>query len=129
VNVSSEESCNISGKAGLQIGNNCYAVIRSSDAQQQAGVSWFKALSHCASLGSNLASVDINLDSVMFQLGAYLTANGVDDQPLWIGLNRRPWVWVQSFDPGKKSSLYKYQANIIAFLSSFFAMHSIITTK
>jgi len=104
VNVSNEDSCSIGGKRGLLLSNGCYVPFASSDMQQQqqqAGVSWFKAVSHCASLGSSLASIDINSSS---PLAEYLSSSGLGGQRLWIGLHRRPWIWVQRFDPGKYTS-------------------------
>jgi len=104
VNVNVAAYCSIGGVPGVLLSNSCYAVFTSYDAEQPGGLSWFKALSHCASLGSSLASIDVNSDLSVSQLVEYLSLSGLDGQPLWIGLNRRPWVWVQSFDPGTSSS-------------------------
>jgi len=109
--VHDEEECSIGGKVGLLLGNNCFAVMTSS------GLSWYKAVSHCVSLGASLANaVDIHSKQSLSQLADYLSLSGLDGQPLWIGLNRRPWAWVQSFDPSKNHHL-----------SSFFIIAMIIT--
>ena len=98
--VHDEEECSIGGKVGLLLGNSCYVVMTSS------GLSWFKAVSHCASLGASLANaVGIHSKWSVSQLADYLSLSGLDGQPLWIGLSRRPWAWVQTFDPGKNHLL------------------------
>ena len=103
-NVNAAAYCSIGGIPGVLFSNSCYAIFTSYDAQQPGGLSWFKALSHCQSLGSSLASIDVTSDSSMSQLADYLSSSGLDGQPLWIGLDRRPWVWVESFDPGRSTS-------------------------
>jgi len=93
----------MSENGGLLLDNSCYVLTASSDMQQQqqqAAVSWFKALSHCVSLGSSLASIDVNSTGSVSRLAEYLSSSGLEGQPLWIGLHRRPWVWIQRFDPG-----------------------------
>jgi len=102
-NVSSNELCSMSRNGGILLDNSCYVLTASSDVrqqQQQTGVSWFKAVSHCASLGSSLASIDISSTVTVSRLAEYLNSSGVEGQKLWIGLLRRPWVWSQRFDPG-----------------------------
>jgi len=128
VNVSDEESCSMSENGGLLLDNSCYVLTASSDMQQQqqAGVSWFKALSHCVSLGSSLASIDVNSTGSVSRLAEYLSSSGLEGQPLWIGLHRRPWVWIQRFDPGNHRRHRRHL--FFTLLFSLFVMHWIIAT-
>jgi len=120
---SNADGCSISGEDGLLLDDSCYLLVASSEIQQQTGVSWFKAVSHCASLDSSLASIKMDSDS-SDQLATYLKSKDVDDDdPVWIGLNRRPWVWLKEFNPGKSSSsstsVYHYQFFPICFIIVF----------
>jgi len=90
----------VGDKHGLLLGNRCYVLYESAEIQQRTAVSWFKAVSHCASVGLSLASIGFDSLASLSQLANYLSQSGQDGQPLWIGLSRRPWVWVQSFDAG-----------------------------
>jgi len=101
------DDCRIGGKSGLLLEDSCYLLVASSEVQRSQGnkVSWFKAVSHCTSLDSSLASIDMDSTDSSNQLANYLSDKGLDDNDhVWIGLNRRPWEWVQQFDPGKSSS-------------------------
>ena len=92
--------CSISGQSGVLVDNVCYVLI---DVLQHTGLGWFKALSHCESLDSSLASIHAISSASLQQLVSYLGSLDLHGQPFWIGLRRRPWVWVEEFDPGKQS--------------------------
>ena len=108
VNVSDKASCSMGTNGGLLLDDSCYVLTASSDVQlqqqqQQTGVSWFKAVSHCSSFGSSLASIDVNSTASLSHLAQYLTSSGPGGQPTWIGLRRRPWVWM----PGHHHHQYR----------------------
>jgi len=77
------------------------SVVQSTTTWSAGVASWFKARAHCHSVGAQLASLaaalaDVNTTRALLDYLTGVSATG----PYWVGLARKPWVWVEEYDEG-----------------------------